>query len=103
MTTPNGDHVRNVHPDHKRHYTRAQLSELLSSVFDEVDVEYAIRGSRFRRWGLKGWSVRRPVVTALSMLGNVVNTFESGGNAVKGQAQGTYHLIATARNKPLHY
>ncbi len=97
MTTPNGDYVRNINPDHKRHYTRAQLTELLSSVFDDVKVEYAIRGGTFRRWGLKGWSWRRPVITAKSMLGNVVNTFESGGEAIKRQSRGTFHLVATAQ------
>ncbi len=96
MTTPNGDHVRKVHPDHKRHYTRAQLTGLLSSFFDDVEVDYAIRGGTFRRWGLKGWSLRRPVVTAKSMLGNVINTFESSGEEVKLQSSGTYHLVAIA-------
>lgn len=96
MTTPNGDHVKKVHPDHKRHYTRAQLTSLLSSFFDTVEVDYAIRGGAFRRWGLKGWSLKQPVVTAMSILGNAVNAFESSGEAIKFQASGTYHLLATA-------
>ena len=28
-TTPNGDYVINTNPDHKRHYTRSQLEDLL--------------------------------------------------------------------------
>ncbi|MCM3874395.1 MAG: class I SAM-dependent methyltransferase [Pyrinomonadaceae bacterium] len=97
MTTPNGDFVKNTNPDHKRHYTRQQLTDLLSSVFDNVTVEYAIRGGTFRRWGLRSWSPRRPIVTALSMFANLVNTIESSGEAIKRQAKGTHHLVATAQ------
>ena len=100
MTTPNGDYVRNTNPDHKRHYSRQQLMSVLSSSFEEVNVEYAIRGGQFRRWGLKSWSPTRPDVTALSMFANVINTFESRGESIKFQASGTHHLIATAFKRP---
>ena len=96
MTTPNGDFVKNTNPDHKRHYSRQQLMDVLSSSFEEVNVEYAIRGGKFRRWGLKSWSPKRPGVTVLSMFANVVNTLESRGESIKSQASGTHHLIATA-------
>jgi SAM-dependent methyltransferase len=96
MTTPNGDYVKNTNPDHKRHYSRQLLTDVLSLSFEDVKVEYAIRGGTFRRWGLKSWSPKRPGTTALSMFGNLVNTFESRGEAIKSEAKGTHHLIATA-------
>ena len=97
MTTPNGDSVKNTNPDHKRHYTRAQLSSLLKSVFEQVEVEYAIRAGLSRKVGLRSWSTRKPLQTALSMAGNVVNTIQSAKSSLRTQAQGTRHLIATAR------
>ncbi len=97
MTTPNGDFVRNTNPDHKRHYTRQQLSDLLSSTFDNVKVEYAIRSGTFRRWGLKSWSLHRPGTLALSIIGNLVNSIQSSGEKLKGRSIGTNHLVATAQ------
>jgi SAM-dependent methyltransferase len=96
MTTPNGDSVKNTNPDHKRHYTREHLRSLLGSVFDDVEVEYAIQGGLFRRLGLRSWSVKKPVQTGLSMFSNLVNTMQSSRAAVKDQALGTKHLVATA-------
>lgn len=98
MTTPNGDAVPIPHnPDHKRHYRRSQLEQLLAGHFDDVNVVYAIRASRFRSWGLKSWSPRRPVQTVRSMLGNVFNSLESYGVAVCDDMLGTRHLLATAK------
>jgi SAM-dependent methyltransferase len=97
MTTPNGDSVRNTNPDHKRHYTREQLSSLLKSVFEQVEVEYAIKAGLSRKLGLKSWSTRKPLQTALSMAGNFVNTIQSARSSLRNQAHGTRHLIATAR------
>ena len=99
MTTPNGDSVRNTNPDHKRHYTRSGLESLLARHFSHVHVEYAIRGSRFRSWGLQSWSLRAPWRVARSALGNVVNTIESSGAGVRTQSSGTRHLIAVAVKK----
>ena len=42
MTTPNGDFVENMNPDHIRHYRRENIENLLSSVFEHVDIDYAI-------------------------------------------------------------
>src|SRR5215471_15629522 len=96
MTTPNGDFVVNRNPDHKRHYHRLQLADLLGTCFDDVTVDYAVRGGRYRRWGRQSWSPKRPYLTALSMLGNVLNTIESRGEAIKAEARGTHHLVAQA-------
>lgn len=75
------------------------LRSLLASVFDEVEVDYAIKGGLFRRLGLKSWSVRKPLQTGLSMIGNVVNTIQSSRPGLKDQAVGTRHLVATARKQ----
>jgi SAM-dependent methyltransferase len=97
MTTPNGDFVRKPSRDHKRHYTRQQLLELLSSEFVEVRVDYAIKTGIFRRLGLKSWSMKKPVQTFLSMFGNLVSTFQSASGLLRGQAAGTHNLVAFAR------
>jgi SAM-dependent methyltransferase len=103
MTTPNGDWVENKNPDHRRHYRKNQLSELLEKYFEQVAVEYAIAGGNCRKMGLKPWSVRRPLQTAGSIFGNVVNSFQSAGEAIKIQAENTHHLIAVARKEPKKY
>jgi SAM-dependent methyltransferase len=99
MTTPNGDYLANPNPDHKRHYTRQQLSDLLSACFEDVQVQYAIRGGRFRKWGLRSWSVKHPLQTLLCMVGNLVNTVQSARPAVATQPSGTHHLIAVGRKR----
>ena len=43
LTTPNGETVENVNPDHHRHYTRQQLINKLEEHFGEVDVFYGVR------------------------------------------------------------
>ncbi|MDX2031477.1 MAG: methyltransferase domain-containing protein [Blastocatellia bacterium] len=99
MSTPNGDFLPNRNPDHKRHYTREQLAALLANHFEEVEVEYAIAGGRYRRLGLHAWSPRRPLQTAMSMFGNVVNRLQSADARLRDQARGTHHLIARARKR----
>lgn len=99
MTTPNGDWVENKNPDHKRHYRKQQLSDLLQKYFDEVTVEYAVVGGYYRKLGLKSWSLQHPLVTAGSIFGNVVNSFQSAGEEIKSQAAHTHHLFAVAKKK----
>jgi SAM-dependent methyltransferase len=99
MTTPNGDWVENKNPDHKRHYRKAQLERLLAGHFDSVSVDYAIAGGRFRTIGLRSWSLKRPVTTFGSMVGNVVNWHQSARPELKLQARHTHHLIACAEKK----
>lgn len=97
MSTPNGDFVLNNNPDHKRHYTKQQLYSLLSSYFSHVEIEYAIRGGRYRKLGLAPWSLKRPLRTSLSMVGNLVNSWQSSQPSLKKQPHGAHHLIALAR------
>ena len=97
MTTPNGDFVPNINPDHKRHYTRQQLLTLLQSKFSQTQVEYAVPGGMFREFGMKAWSVRKPLQTFLSLIGNSVTLLRSNNERVKDQKRRTHHLIATAK------
>lgn len=98
ITTPNGDSVPVPHnPDHKRHYTRQTLSDLLREFFDDVLVEYAIVGGRPRSLGLRSWSPRHPIRTVASMAANIVNAMQSSRPDVRVRALGTRHLIATCR------
>ena len=96
-TTPNGDARPNTNPDHKRHYKWGQLHALLSRHFPIVRVEYAIPDGVFHSLGLRSWSIRRPVRTAVGMAANVVNGLQSGRTQVQAQAGRTCHLIATAK------
>lgn len=97
MTTPNGDWVANKNPDHKRHYTKADLTLLLKRHFDEVGVEYAIAGGKYRKLGLRPWVIARPTSIPLSILGNLVNSVQSSRPRIGESARGTHHLIALAR------
>lgn len=99
MTTPNGDFVPVNNPDHKRHYTREQLRSLLAASFGSAEVQYAVRGGTFRTLGLRPWSVRRPLRTALGMASNVINTVQSSPASLRQQAHGTRHLVAEARRR----
>jgi len=99
MTTPNGDFVQNRNPDHKRHYKKEQLKGLLSEHFENVEVEYAIAGGYFRKIGLRSWSLSRPHQTALSIVGNIVNSMQSKQAGISERAIGTHHLIATAQKQ----
>ena len=97
MSTPNGDFVENHNPDHVRHYSRGQLDTLLRGCFDEVAVWYAIAGGKSRELGLRAWSVRRPVRTILSMVGNVINHQRSARASLRCQAYDTHTLVAVGR------
>jgi 2-polyprenyl-3-methyl-5-hydroxy-6-metoxy-1,4-benzoquinol methylase len=99
MSTPNGDWVKVTNPDHKRHYKREQLQALLASVFDDVQVEYAIRSGTCRTLGLRPWSKAHPIRTIVSMLANVGNRIQSAPSRLKTQPTHTKHLIATAHKQ----
>jgi SAM-dependent methyltransferase len=100
MTTPNGEFVQNTNPDHKRHYTKDHLMGLLSSSFDLVRVDYAVKSGLFYNWALHSWSVKRPIRTALAMFAAVVNSLDSAGKGVCQQSWGTQELVAEARKRP---
>jgi SAM-dependent methyltransferase len=95
MTTPNGDWKPVPVGDHKRHYRRAQLRELLERGLSEVEVDYAVVAGLARNLGLRGLTARRPIKSLLSMGGNFVNRALSSGRHVRERMHGTHHLIAT--------
>lgn len=99
MTTPNGDFVENKNPDHKRHYKRQQLNGLLEKYFTNVEVEYAIASGRYRKIGLKAWSLHRPLQTVSSAFGNIINSYQSSRKNIKDRAIGTHHLVAVAKKR----
>ena len=96
MTTPNGDFVKNTNPDHKRHYKRQQLTDLLSARFPQVRVEYATPGGDYYTRGLRSWSLRHPLRTLNTMVSACVSGVEAGKEGVATQAEGTHQLIAWA-------
>jgi SAM-dependent methyltransferase len=100
LSTPNGDWVVNTNPDHKRHYKRAALQALLSQCFTSVQVDYAIKDGPARTLGLRPWSMRHPLRTAVTMVCNTVNMIQSASTALRHQPSGTRHLIAIARKAP---
>lgn len=98
MSTPNGDYLTIVNnPDHKRHYRRQELISKLARSFEIVDACYAVVGGHYHTWGLKSWSMRRPVSTVASAFGNFINRWQSSRPPVREQAHGTHHLLAVAK------
>lgn len=99
FTTPNGEWVKNeppnYNPDHLRHYTRAQLQDLLGRHFDQVHVVYAVKTGVHRRRGLYSFELRRPVRLVVGMVSNLVNHWQSRG--LDETPRRTAHLVAIAR------
>lgn len=98
LTTPNGESVANVNPDHVRHYTRAQLVDKLKEAFDDVRVWYGVRRGYLRRVSLRPWLRRRgkevfwvPWILLCCFLANVLE------GDCSNKAKGTAKLFAVAR------
>lgn len=98
FTTPNGDFIKNEgpnkNPDHKRHYTREQLSNLLNKYFENCEVYYAVKTGKYRVWGLKSFDLKKPFLILRSIFGNSVNRWQSKN--VSNSKKHTAHLIAIA-------
>ncbi len=98
FTTPNGDFIKNEgpgrNPDHVRHYTRQELHDLLSQYFDAVDVHYAVSTGTYRVWSLQSLKTINPIKFMQSLLGTLVNRYQSKG--VEQRSQNTAHLVAVA-------
>lgn len=102
MTTPNADHPGrqgHIPPGNERFYTKDHLTALLSSCFESVEIEYAILVGFYHSLGMKRFSIRHPCRTLLSMTANLINSIKSARSEVRHMAQGTRHLVATARTR----
>jgi SAM-dependent methyltransferase len=98
LTTPNGDYIRNeppnFNPDHLHHYTRSELKGLLGSLFENVSVTYGVKTGKHRYKGLHPMSMHHPLRLMQSMVGNLINSYESRN--MEQQPSRTAHLFATA-------
>lgn len=103
LTTPNGDYVKNeppnFNPDHKRHYKKIELENLIKKYFTEADVYYGIKTGRYRFWGLRSFSLKKPFQLIWTMFANLINRIESRG--LDEQASRTAHLFCLAFKKKL--
>jgi SAM-dependent methyltransferase len=99
MTTPNGEFVKNHNPDHRRHYTRKQLTDILSLHFNTVHVEYAVKGTAFYALALRSWSLRHPLRTLVTMVSGCISAIESSSENVRSKNIGTHQLVAWASNE----
>jgi len=97
MTTPNGDFVPNRNPDHKRHYTRDQLKGLLGEVFEQVEIEYAIKSGLFRKMGGTGFPTRRPWLIPGIMMATMLNHYQSRDGRLADCKDQTEELFAIAK------
>lgn len=101
LSTPNGDYVKNeppnFNPDHKRHYTKAELTDLLKHYFDNIEVWYGIKTGINRYRGLRSFSLKHPFNTMIYMFSNTISIIESRN--LKSQSRRTAHLFAFARKK----
>jgi 2-polyprenyl-3-methyl-5-hydroxy-6-metoxy-1,4-benzoquinol methylase len=98
MTTPNGDFLATPYPDHKRHYRRDQLFNLLAAPFGatNVTVDYIVNAGRLLRWGVQRPSLRAPARTAVSIPALFLAAgLERTGIGGRGPS-GKRHLLATA-------
>jgi SAM-dependent methyltransferase len=98
LTTPNGDYIRNeppnYNPDHVRHYTRAQLNELLESYFELVDLRYAVKTGKHRVRGLKSLDMTKPFEMTSIIVNNLISNIES--RTLSDKSPRMAHLLATA-------
>jgi len=101
LTTPNGDYIPNqgpgANPDHVRHYTRAQLHELLSRHLARVAVAWGVKTGGHRLRGLRKIRPGQPLAALSTMAANVVNHWQSRG--LEEQPRRTAHLVAVARRR----
>ena len=96
LTTPNGDRDPTPRGDHRRHYRRRELDQLLAEHFDHVVVSYSIAATPARTRGLASWSPRHPLRTLSSATANVVNRRQSARPSTRFEPMAAGHLIAVA-------
>lgn len=98
LTTPNGEAVENINPDHVRHYTRAELETKVRECFDDVEVFYGVKEGFLYKMSIKGWACRKRILIApfLMFCTFLANLLES---VSLGKAKNTKHLFAIARKQ----
>jgi SAM-dependent methyltransferase len=96
MTTPNGDFLRVPYPDHKRHYRRKHLLDLLLRHFPTANVEYAVNAGTLMQIGVHRPSLQTPLRSLLSppalFLASRLESLGVGGQGPEGKR----HLVAVA-------
>ena len=101
MTTPNGDFLRHLYPDHKRHYEREQLRDLLAGSFAEVDTRYTVNDGPLIRLGVHPMSIRTPLRSLISpaalFLSDRLEAIGVGGTGPVGKR----HLVAVAHKRAI--
>jgi SAM-dependent methyltransferase len=97
MTTPNGDFLPTPYPDHKRHYTLAGLTSLLSCYFSSLDVRYTVNEGRLIQWGRHRPSSREPFRSLVGLIAHFLcDRLEFLGLGGMGPDR-KRHLVAVAR------
>jgi len=94
LTTPNGDYIPNTNPDHRRHYKRGDLEELLSRHFGMTSVTYGVRTGKHHLRSIGGLRLREPVAALAVMRSSLVNRVQS--RELAAQPRRTANLFATA-------
>lgn len=94
LTTPNGDHILNTNPDHKRHYKREQLEEKLKLAFNIEELSYIVSETKEYRYGLKSWNFKKPFKTMKIMYSNFKNRKQSRNDI---NPDTTDHLLAIVK------
>lgn len=97
MTTPNGDFIRNTNSDHKRHYRRKELEQLLKREFHQVEVRYAVPGTKCYKAALRSWSLKQPLRTFITYMAGLINSLEDRFARPTPDGVGMQQLIAVAR------
>jgi SAM-dependent methyltransferase len=97
LTTPNGDFRPVPYADHRRHYTRRQLSEILRRHLSEPRVGYLVNEGALMRWGTVTPSFRRLARTLASPVAlGLATHLERLGVGGSGPHR-KLHLVASAR------
>ena len=96
MTQPNGDFVKNepsdYNPDHKKHYKKIELKNILSKYFTNIKIHYAIKISKYRKNSQRSWSIKNPILLFITWVSAIICLIESKG--VENNDKGTAHLVS---------
>ena len=96
MTQPNGDFVKNeppnYNPDHKKHYKKIELKNILGKYFTNVKIHYAMKISKYRTNSQRSWDIKRPILLLSTWVSSIISVIES--RSVKNNHKGTAHLVS---------